>query len=258
MKEEINHQTGAEPTFKQKNRGGFAFSLTLIIAGTIFLLVNTGIIPTAYKSVLTEWPIWLLLVGLFCVFHRNHTTGIILLVVGGFFITPALGTVNPSWGIPENFTHVYWPLLLILAGLLILFLKAGKYKGFLYVGGTCKPTSSFESEDGNLHIETTFDSRKNIVLDPVFKGGDIRCSFGEVEIDLRKTSLPEGTTKLYIDVSFGSVVVIVPDTWNVQIKGSSAFGSFTDHRLTKAFYPNETKRLIVEGKVAFGECELRD
>jgi len=137
-------------------------------------------------------------------------------------------------------------------------LKAGRYKGLCFVGRDFKPTSKFDNEDGYFHIESMFESRKNIVLDPIFKGGDIHCSFGEVVIDLRKTSLPEGTTKLFVDLSFGSVVIIVPDTWNVQIKGNAAFGSFSDNRLTKSFYPNETKRLTIEGKVAFGECELKD
>ncbi len=257
MKHEFN-QFDPKPTLEHKKRNGLAFSLTLIIAGTLFLLVNTGVIPTAYKTVLTSWPIWILLIGLFSVLHRNYTTGVIFLAVGGFFITPILGTVNPQWGLPANFTYVYWPLLLIFAGVMLIGLKFGKFKGLLFVGGNCKPTSRFDSEDGYFHIESMFESRKNIVLDPVFKGGDIHCSFGEVVIDLRKTTLPEGTTKLFVDLSFGSVVVIVPDTWNVQIKGNAAFGSFTDNRLTKSFYPNETKRLTIEGKVAFGECELKD
>lgn len=257
MNQEINESQQCS-SYKHSKRGGLAFSLTLIIAGTLFLLVNTGIIPTEYKTVLTAWPIWLLLVGFFALCQRNYSTGAILLVVGAFFITPFLGEVNPQWGIPANFTHIYWPLLLIFGGLMLIGLKAGKYKGLLVFGTNYKPTSKFDSEDGYFHIESMFESRKNIVLDPVFKGGDIHCSFGEVIIDLRKTSLPEGNTRLFVDLSFGSVVIIVPDTWNVQIKGNAAFGSFSDNRLTKSFYPNETKRLTIEGKVAFGECELKD
>lgn len=257
MKHAFNHSDQFS-SFEPKKRRGFAFSLTLIIVGIFFLLVNTGVIPTEYRTVLTAWPIWLLLVGVFSVFHRSYTTGAILLAVGAFFITPVLGTVNPQWGLPENFAHVYWPLLLIFAGILLIGLKAGRYKRVFFMGHDFKPTSKFENEDGYFHIESMFESRKNIVLDPVFKGGDVHCSFGEVVIDLRKTSLPEGTTKLFVDLSFGSVVIIVPDTWNVQIKGNAAFGSFTDNRLTKSFYPNETKRLTIEGKVAFGECELKD
>jgi len=257
MKHAFNHPNHCS-SFEHKKRGGFAFSLTLIIAGVLFLLINTGVIPTEYKTVLTAWPIWLILVGLFSIFHRNYGFGTVLLAVGAFFITPFVGAVNPQWGLQANFTYVYWPLLLIFAGIMLIVFRAGRCKRLFFMGRDFKPTSTFENEDGYFHIESMFESRKNIVLDPVFKGGDVHCSFGEVVIDLRKTSLPEGTTKLFVDLSFGSVVIIVPDTWNVQIKGNAAFGSFTDNRLTKSFYPNETKRLTIEGKVAFGECELKD
>jgi len=239
-------------------RGGFAVALTLIIAGLVFLFINTGIIPTEYESLLTAWPIWLVLVSLFLIFHRNFGTGLIILAVGLFFLIPYLRPIHPELGIPDHFTRIYWPLLLILGGVLLIVEKFVCHKGSIFVG--CKPghTSKWDNEDGFLRIETAFDSRKNIVLDPVFKGGDVRCSFGEVVIDLRKTSLAEGTTKLIVDVSFGSATIIVPNTWNVQVRGDGFFGTFNDHRLTKSFYPDEPRKLTIEGKVAFGECEVRD
>lgn len=241
------------------HRGGVALALTLVVVGLVFLLVNTGIIPTDYRSVLTAKPIWLLIIGLFLLFNRYYGVSTILLSLGAFFMIPYLGDVNPQWGIPENFTRVWWPVLLIVAGVLIFTGKFWFRNGLIFIG---KPdvasASKWDNEDGYLTIETAFDSRKNIVVDPIFKGGHVKCSFGEVVLDLRKTELQEGTTKLIVDVSFGSATIIVPSTWNLQIKGNSMFGTFSDERLNKAYYPEENKRLTIEGKVAFGECELRD
>jgi len=242
---------------KHKN-GVLSVSLTLILAGLAFLFVNIGIIPTAYKTVLTAWPIWLLLIGVFSLFHRNLGTSITFLSVGAFFILPYLGAVNPRWGLPANFTQLYWPVLLIVAGLMMFFHRYFKYGKVFAFGCNVTPVSKWENEEGYFTSETTFESRKNIVLDPVFKGGSVKCSFGEVVLDLRKTTLKEGSTKLEVDLSFGSVVIIVPDSWNVQIKGNAAFGSFSDHRLNKSYYPDEPRMLTIVGKVAFGECELRD
>lgn len=241
------------------HRGGFAFALTLVVVGLIFLLVNTGAIPTDYRSVLTAKPIWLLIIGLFVLFNRHYGAATILLSLGVFFIIPYLGEVNPQWNIPENFTSVWWPVLLIVGGVLIFTSKLW-FRSHVTCFSKANLTSGskWDSEDGFLTIDTTFDSRKDIVLDPVFKGGHVRCSFGEVVVDLRKTELQEGTTKLIVDVSFGSAVIIVPSTWNIQIKGNSMFGSFTDDRLNKSYYPEETKRLTIEGRVNFGECTLRD
>ena len=238
-------------------RSGFAWALTLIIVGLVFLCINTGVIPSEYKSLLTAWPIWLILAGIFCLLHRSFSTSITLLTVGVFFLIPYLSPIYPEWSIPYNFTSIYWPVLLIVAGLLLILERSLSHKGFMFCGWNPKTTSKWDSEDGYLNIETSFDSRKDIVLDPIFKGGKVNCSFGEVVIDLRKTTLQDGNTKLYVNVSFGSCSIMVPDSWNVIVKGDAFFGTFSDHRFTK-YYPEEPRKLTIEGKVAFGECEVRD
>lgn len=250
------HEHGA---VRRSNRGGLALAFTLVVVGLIFLLVNTGVIPSEYKTVLTAKPIWLLIVGFFFLLNRAYWLATVLLSLGVFFIMPYVGRVNPHWGIPENFTQVWWPALLIVAGVLLFACKSWFRHNLVCIGkGDFKSTSKWENEDGYLTIETTFDSQKNIVVDPVFKGGQVKCAFGEVVLDLRKTELAEGLSKLVVDVSFGSATIIVPSTWNILVKGNAVFGSFSDERLNKDYYPEETKRLIVEGKVSFGDCKLRD
>ena len=256
MENQFDFTTKCRRSRPRKN--GFAWALTLILAGLVFLCINTGIIPSQYKSLLTAWPIWLVLAGIFCLFHKSFSTSFTLLAVGAFFLVPYMSPIHPEWGIPENFTSVYWPLLLIVAGLLIIIESLFKHHSFICHGWNLNHTSKWETEDGFLNVDSAFDSRKNIVLDPIFKGGNVKCAFGEVVVDLRKTTLPEGNTKLYVDLSFGSVSIIVPDTWNVQIHGNGLFGTFSDHRLTKSYYPDEPKKLTIEGKCAFGECEIRD
>lgn len=239
-------------------RNGFGFAIVLMAVGIVFLFVNTGIIPSEYKSLLTAWPIWLVLAGLLTLFHRNIGTAATLLTIGIFFLIPYFGDIHPELGIPWNFTHLYWPVLLIIAGIFLLLERYFKHSFCYTAYWSKKATSTFSNEDGYVNIESTFDGRKNIFLDPVFKGGNIKCSFGEVVLDLRKTSLAEGTTTLYVDVSFGSAKIIVPNTWNVKVQGDAIFGAFDDHRLTHNYYPDEPRKLIISGKVAFGECEVRD
>ena len=243
---------------RRHNRSGLGFAFVLITAGLVFLLVNTGIIPSEYKHLLTAWPIWLVLAGLFTLFHRNFGAAATLLTIGIFFLIPYLGDVHPELGIPFNFTHLYWPILLIVAGIFMVLDRYCNHHGFFCARWKDKVTSKYTNEDGYINIESTFDSRKNIFLDPVFKGGTIRSSFGEVVLDLRKTALAEGNIILYVDVSFGSATIIVPNTWNVKVQGNAMFGEFNDKRLTQNFYPDEPSKLIIEGKVAFGECEVRD
>lgn len=257
MQNEKNFSTGCNSCKPRKR--GLAWPLILILAGVVLLLINTGIISSEYKSLLTAWPMWIMLLGVVCLFHRSYGASFTFLAVGAFFLMPYMAPIHPEWGIPEHFTSIYWPVLLILAGSILIVELLFRRHVFLHCGWNMPHASNkWETEDGFLRVETNFDSRKEIVLDPVFKGGEVKCAFGEIVVDLRKTILPEGNTKLYIDLSFGSVSVIVPDTWNVQVKGSAIFGSFSDRRLTKNFYPEEPRKLTIEGKCAFGECEIRD
>lgn len=245
-------------TRRRPVKNHYAFALTLIIAGLIFLAVNTGIIPTVYKFMFSVWPFWVIVFGLFCLFRKNFYSATVLISVGIFFIIPYFSQIHPEWCIPANFTSTYWPVLLIIAGILIIIDKLCPRHFPFFCNFDNARTTSFDNEDGYIHVSSSFDSRKNIVLDPIFRGADIKCSFGEVIIDLRKTNLQEGTTKIYVNVSFGSIGVIVPDTWNVQLKGDSVFGTFNDNRITKNFYPEEPRKLIIEGKCSFGEFFLKD
>ncbi|MDD4920898.1 MAG: DUF5668 domain-containing protein [Bacteroidales bacterium] len=248
---------------KHHHKHGLTFSIILIAVGTLFLSVNTGFLPTLYKPLFTSWPIWCIFAGCYLLLDKSFFSAIVLLTVGTFFILPQIGTANPALNIPENFTQLYWPALLIVAGIYFAFARlvkpnhacCRKMHGRFTADGY---NSKWQNEDGFVHISSAFDSRKNIVLDPVFKGGDIESSFGEVILDLRKTTLSEGKTKLNVLINFGSVVIIVPDGWKVKLCGDAFFGTFSDNRLTQSFNPEDGRILIIDGKCSFGECKLRD
>jgi len=253
-----------DSTFKHHyhHRHGLSFSLVLILVGLFILAVNTGLLPVVYKPLFSSWPIWLFIASLFCFLGKSFFTGCTLLTVGAFFMIPEIGSINPALNIPPDFTHLYWPVLLIIAGIYFAVSKVF----FPGCGHKCHErfqndnayTSKWDSEDGFIRVSTSFDSSKNIVLDPVFKGADIECSFGEVTLDLRKTTLQEGKTFVKVSVSFGSVSILVPDGWNVQLLGQAMFGTFTDSRYSRAFNKEDEKVLIIDGKCSFADCKLKD
>jgi len=244
------------------HRHGLTFSLVLIILGLVFLGVNTGLLPMLYKPLFSSWPIWFIVAGLYLLLDRSYFVSTVLLTLGIFFIIPQIGNINPTLNIPPDFTHLYWPALLIVAGIYFALARLCKpcsyHKKFSKFCDSETFTSKWDSEDGYIRVNSTFESRKNIVLDPIFKGGEIESSFGEIILDLRKTSLSEGKTILNVKVSFGSVIIIVPDNWNVQLRGDSMFGTFSDSRLSKYYNPENNQILIIDGKCSFGECKLRD
>ena len=246
--------------FVKHKHTGISFPVFLIIVGLIFLGVNTGWIPMIYKPLFQSWPLWVFFGGLFFLLKRVWFLAIAMLSIGVFYLIPQIHAINPNLNIPDNFTQVYWPLLLVVAGLYILIQIVFKSKNGFCCGTFCSEvkTSSFDSEDGYLKIKSSFDSRRHIVMDPVFHGGHIETGFGEVVVDLRKTNLPVGKTYLKVKVSFGEAQIIVPMDWNVQLKGQSAFGSFVDARINPTFNPDSESMLFIEGECSFGECRIRD
>jgi predicted membrane protein len=244
------------------HRHGITFSIILIVVGVVFLGVNTGMLPILYRPLFSSWPIWCIFGGLYLLLERSFFSASVLLTLGTFFIIPQIGSMNPGLNIPANFTQIYWPALLIVAGIYFALHRFFKpcciHKQFNKFCNSDIHTSKWDSEDGYLQVSSSFESRKNIVLDPVFKGGDVECSFGEIILDLRKTTLPEGNIKLNVKVSFGSVTIIVPNGWNVQLRGDSTFGTFSDNRLSHSYNTEDKRVLIIDGKCSFGDCKLRD
>ena len=242
--------------------GGFRFPILLIIVGILFLVINTGIVPTIYKPLLESWPLWVFFGGVFFLIQRGWFMSVVMITLGTFYLIPQIGLANPALNIPTNFTHVYWPALLVVAGLYFAIASfcCPKRSCFSkhYDNSESNNTTFFNTEDGYLNIKSGFDSRRHIVMDPVFKGGYIETGFGEVVVDLRKTTLNEGKTYLKMNVSFGSAQVIVPMDWNVSLVGASAFGSFIDARMNPTFNPECNSTLVIEGKCSFGECRIRD
>ena len=116
---------------------------------------------------------------------------------------------------------------------------------------------NYETDNGFVSVDTTFNSVRHIVLDPVFKGADIDVSFGNVILDLKKTTLEADETIINIDSSFSGVVIYVPKGWLVRLKVGSFLAGCQDMReLTEA--TDMTHTLYICGDLSFSGLELRD
>lgn len=100
--------------FKEKRTNGYLIATLFIIVGILFLLRNLGMIDPSLFDLLVSWPMLLVVSGIFTIFHRNPVGGMLLVGVGVYFLFPQL-----NW-ITNDFLRVYWPLGLILLGLVIM------------------------------------------------------------------------------------------------------------------------------------------
>lgn len=239
--------------YESKNENGqqmkkYLLGVIIIAAGFLLLLSNTGILPYELKNIIFSWQ--MLLIGIGCislVSSESRTPGTILIVVGTIFILPKL------FDLPFNGWHLFWPLILIGAGVMILTKRMPRNP----LSAHRKQQDQQPLEDGYIHEENIFSGGKQRVMHQVFKGGHINCVFGGSEVDLTQSTLGEGVNELEVNTIFGGVTLIVPADWRVQLKMTSIMGGFSDKRAYIRENPDSSRILIIKGSTIFGGGEIK-
>lgn len=263
-------------SFRTGYTKGLGFGLFLILLGSVFLGLRTGLIPEKLESVIISWPMLLVFIGIVNFFKRHWISGIILIVVGKFFLIPKIIEVYPGFfpGLNANFVHIYWPLLFIFAGILIILQRfifpqwgfgaldsKWQQKQYRHAQRHYRHNShnysNWSANPEGFSKNSVFGSGDHIVLDPEFKGGDMNAVFGGITLDLRRTSLPEGDTCLEINAVFGGITIYVPTDWYVETHLDAVFGGFQDNRMPVE-PKDKTRKLIITGSCVFGGGELRN
>lgn len=246
---------------------GIGFGIVLLIVGFVFLGNNFGIIPLAIKNVIISWQMLLIFIGVVNLFKRQFVSGVVLIFIGSFFIIPKVVS-----GIDGNFIHIYWPLLLIGAGIFILLKRLIFPKSrFETLGNEWKERgfamrdefrqrnyqSNNESANGGFSKNSIFAGTEHIVLDPEFNGGELNAVFGGLTLDLRRTNLPVGETRLDVNAVFGGITIFIPSDWFVETHLDAVFGGFQDNRLPKDVL-DKSRKLVITGSCVFGGGEIRN
>jgi len=243
-----------------------AFGMLLILLGGLLVCARTGLIPSNFHRIVLSWQMLLIVIGIVSLFKRHPFSGMCFILVGGFFIIPRLAEVFPTtfpW-VNDEFTSVYWAALLIGAGILLIiyWLVAPRKKWYeerviFHHRHRCNQEKKQHETNNDFSKSHVFSSGKYIVLEPEFKGGDVHVVFGASEIDLRKTSLPEGDTFLNINATFGGVVLFIPEDWKVESKTECILAGISDER--HVVEPkNPTRRLILTGSCTFSGCKIEN
>ena len=260
-------ETEVKNSFRSGFSKGLGFGLVLVVIGVLYLGYNFGFITEQVKNAIISWPMLLVFIGVMNLYNRHYIPGIVLVFIGGFFMIPRIVP-----GLDGQFVHIYWPLLLIAAGIVILIQRmmypkwgfgkwdqhwaehrrnhhhSYKYDRSKWEGAYNTPGFSKNS---------VFSSGDHIVLDPEFKGGELNAVFGSLTLDLRRTNLPVGETILDVNAVFGTITIYVPVDWFVESHLDAVFGGFEDNRLPKD--PTDTTRkLLITGSCVFGGGELRN
>ena len=238
---------------------GILFALLVIGTGLLLLGLNGGILPFEWKLFFISWPMLLFVLGCSELCKIHYASGIVPAAVGVFFLVPRF----PDASFDGQFFATWWPVFIIIGGLLIFFsimFKPNKLTLTCHYqkGGREEKygTTSEENRDGKINYKFVFSGAEQVILDPVFKGGHIETVFGGMELDLRRTSLAEGETILFVKAVFGGVEIKAPEDWYIDVRSDSFFGGVVDDR-PKSQDLDFLKKLIIVVNAAFGGVTIK-
>ncbi len=183
--------------------------ILLIFAGTVMLLDRMDLLPE-FLEWLASWYTILIAIGVYNILSGNKSSGIIMLVIGGFFLINDLDLFSISWS-------YVWPIALM--GLGVLFLFRNSMSRF-----------SEQTTDAQFFDATSvLGGGKQLITSNPMNGGRITCILGGAEVDLRK-SVPANGAVIDIFNFMGGSEIRVPEDWNVSVEVSSILGGFQDKR----------------------------
>ena len=253
------------------SQSGVVTAIVIIIAGVALLLHQLGMLPHDFMPHI--WPTVFILAGVLMVINATSSqTRVLYGVIRGAKVgdkrvlkqDPAasvlLGVALTAVGVvlelnARGITHVgwevFWPLVIIGVGASMLWRYA-------------RPGTGHQEEDASstpypFDLNFIFSGTDRQVYDKDFKGGRINAVFGGFKLDLVHADIRSEPAVLEVNAVFGGGEIRIPDTWAVEIQGSSVFGAMEDK--TRRYQPDPTqppKTLIVKGAVVFGGVVVKN
>jgi len=208
-----------------------------VVVGAL-LLADVAGFAEAGDILADWWPV--LLIGLGVIqglsggeFRVTST----VLVIGGILL---LGITTGLFG--EDIGGVAWAMVLIAAGLWVLL-------GW----GRRRSRASLEPDLSGLSV---FNVVKLANRSAALRGGSLTAVLGTLRLDLTEAALDPMGARVSATAVFGSIDMIVPKGWQIEVRGLPIFGGWDD-TTSKVDSGPETPRLLVQALVLFGGLEVK-
>lgn len=232
--------------YKKSGRAHLLLGIVLMFLGLFLIADLADIVPWRMRDFLFTWQALLIGLGLIFLSNKeNKGTGMVLIVVGSFFLLPRFIDVPHYW------RSLFWPSMLIIGGLVVIFGNR-KHGSATYFGGHKQKASG----ENWLDDVTVFGGGDRIVSSQQFEGGKITHIFGGSKIDFTRAKLAPGKHYLELTLIFGGTKLIIPEAWDVKVEVTSVFGGFSDKRVRSIVVPDTDRSLVITGSSIFGGGEI--
>ncbi|WP_423680091.1 MULTISPECIES: LiaI-LiaF-like domain-containing protein [unclassified Undibacterium] len=229
---------------KRQPQAQIFFGVLLLIFGALALIDNLDIFNT--RQFFQFWPTVFILIGLLKISRSQQTSG---RLIGGAFIAVGTLLTLQHMGIVYFRLRDWWPVLIIIAGLMIIFKDKVNTQ-----------TSYLNAADGiqNVHSESNVSAimsgakLQNSTQD--FRGGELTAVMGGIELDLRNASIQTEAT-LNVFAMWGGIELKIPNDWTVISQGIPVLGGFEDKTAPPLM---REKKLYIQGYAIMGAVEIKN
>lgn len=223
--------------------------------------------------------------------RSQFVIAIVLIVLGVVFLLGNLDIIDADIG---DLISTWWPLILILLGVIGLFQARGTPVGSIFlivIGGvfllitndvadfdilwpiviigaglwilfhnrvsnrTSRRSTAAGVDKDSINVSALFSGSEQSVTSQSFQGGNVSASFGAVELDLRGAGLAENAV-LNVNIFMGGVELSVPDEWVVNVNGSPVLGGI-EYSRTQPAATDDAPTLTINASIAFGGLEIK-
>jgi predicted membrane protein len=232
---------------------GALIGLILAGVGVLLLLQNLGIIVV--DDLWDYWPVILIVFGFSRVVDSwsmgGRIWGGLMAAAGTIFLLRNLDIIH------TNVWNLFWPGLLILVGLGMLFRTIEGGSRVWWTGRHTEFATSDESTLTSAKIDSVFSHAERHFDTQEFEGGEVNAVFGGVELDLRKAEMKMPQVRLECNAVFGGIEIRIPETWTVLLRGTGVFGGFSDetHPPPRS---DKTSTLLITGGAVFGGVNVKN
>ncbi|MGO1368876.1 MAG: LiaF transmembrane domain-containing protein [Senegalia sp. (in: firmicutes)] len=213
--------------------------IIIILIGVLLLLTSNGILDLNIGYIISNfWPMILIGAGLFSLITNKASKvgGAIVLTIGVLFQLRNLDYF-------DIFEYLeFWPVIIIIIGISLIFSNKDKWNKDQ--NDSIKPIAIFSG----LNLRNTSNN---------FKGGSATVLFGGIELDLQEANIDhDKIATLDVFVAFGGLDMVVPEGWNVEIKGLPLFGGWDNKTRNKG--NTNLPKLKINAVVLFGGVDVKD
>ena len=218
-------------------------SIVVVALGGVLLLKNLDIINISWDIFWgTVWAAGFVLSGLVNIFnYRNKTAwiwGLLLVAIGILIGLNSYGIVDVSiW-------KVFWPVVLIAAGLAMMFNTSPK---------GVKRSKKLDKDGGIANEKIACFWGEEDAVKGDYTGGSLVAIFGGVDLDLRQAKIKDGSV-IEIFTFCGGVNITLPDDVIIENEVRGFLGGTDDKTLPK---DSAKKTLHLKGECILGGLEVK-